>query len=112
MGPSFYPDSSDFNTGSKSVFQDTAVAEIFELGSDKSAALARFYMLKLNDRPEIIIEFDAQSVPEISGSRHIYKVLKGISKFFAKILFFPMARKVPSRLSVSSYKLLASSHKT
>jgi len=74
--PSFDPDNIDLDPGDERVLKDAAVAQVLYFGTDKSPSFAWLYMLKLDDRPEVIIEFDTQSVPEISGSWHKSKGLE------------------------------------
>jgi hypothetical protein len=73
--PSFNPDYIDLYTGDKGIVENSPVAEVLKFGPDESASFSGFYMLKFNDRPKVVVMFDAQSIPEISGSSHKYKML-------------------------------------
>jgi hypothetical protein len=76
MLPPFYTDNIDFNPGDESVFKDASIAEVFNFGADEGSSFAGLNVLKLYNRPEVIIEFDAQSIPEISGCSHNKGILE------------------------------------
>jgi len=73
---------SPFDTGDFDPFpriecvgDDTAVFQVFQLGSDEGRPLPGFDMLKFDDAVKIIVEFDHETIPDVCCCSHKMKLV-------------------------------------